>query len=223
MTYIRNVMLIITGMLLLVKGLSAFEKKNQIKETITMKSVIRLHTLAQGYFFCSGTVVSKKYIITAAHCVAGAPLGVPLIEVRGADAKPTKISASIVGYNERPDFAVLTGDFSYFPSSGIVTDPSEIESIITSPNSDLMLCGYPYAGKLACSPFKYKYHELFQFAGSGFAYPGMSGGPLIDRKTGKVVAELLGVEAVLGQVSNTLVSPLTNIYYALGINWVENE
>lgn len=210
-------LIILIGIAFMVKGYTAYNKHVVEVFNKSMQPVVRLHILASGQFFCTGTVVSDKHIITAAHCVMGAPLGVPLIEVRRGNGVKTNVKASVVGYNGRSDQAVLYGNFTDFPAKDIVTDPNEIEKIITDPDSDLIMCGYPYAGPLACSPFKFKYHAGFQFAGTGFLIPGMSGGPVIDRKTGKIVAENLGIEAVPGQVSNTLISPLTNIYYSVGL------
>lgn len=217
MKLVRTILLVLIGIALIFKGYTAIKHRQAANYKKSMQSIVRLHLLGPGSFFCTGTVISENTILTAAHCVAGARLGIPLIEVRGNDGARTGIAASVINYSERPDYALLKGNFIDFPAKDIVTDPDEIESIIKDPNSDLVMCGFPYAGPLVCTPFKFKYKLGFQFAGSGYLYPGMSGGPVIDRKSGKVVAENLGVEGVQGQVSNAIISPLINIYYGLGI------
>lgn len=217
MKRIRSVLLVLIGIALVFRGYTAIKHRHEAAYKKTMESVVRLHLLGQGSFFCTGTVISENLVLTAAHCVMGAPLGVPLIEVRGNDGVSTGIPAAVLNYNVRADYALLLGNFIKFPAKDIVTDPNELEKIITDPDSDLIMCGFPYAGPLACSPFKYKYRIGFQFAGTGFLIPGMSGGPVFDRKTGKIVAENMGVEGVQGQNDNVIISPLTNLYYSLGV------
>lgn len=174
-------------------------------------SIIRLHT-SDGRFYCSGVIVGPKTLITANHCVDGALPGEEVAEVRDATKQPTGIVASFVAGNERADYAILTGDFSTFTIRAHTTKPSEILNNIENNERELMACGYPYGGDLLCAPVINRRMYAFYVAGAGFLYPGMSGGPVVDVASGRVIAVN---SAVTDQV--VLLSPLIEIYAALQI------
>lgn len=189
------------GMLLLAScllGKYAYDYAPEI-DVSTDKSIIRLHT-PEGQFFCSGTVISAHLIATAAHCVSmDTPFGVLVnmqvkIEVRGSNMRPTGIIAHIKNLNVRMDTALLEGDFTDFSRRDIEEDPATVEKVLMDPNSRLVTCGYPLGGPLACSPLtKFRHGFYSMYYAQGWMYPGMSGGPVIDLRTGRILAVNRGI------------------------------
>lgn len=171
-------------------------------------SIVRLHTL-EGQFFCSGVVVGRHTIFTAAHCVDGADQ----ISVRGEDGKPLGVVAKVAGANGRADFAILRGDFRRFAARPADIDPRSIMKDIQSNKRKIIACGYPWAGKLFCSTVTDRVVMNFQIAGEGSLWPGMSGGPVIDAATGHVI----GVNSAMSG-SKMIFTPLVEIYAALDVS-----
>lgn len=188
-------------------------------------SIVRLHDRKTGRFFCSGTVVSDDTIITAAHCVAQVedmgPLGQMLkldesVDIRAGNGVELGIYGVTVAADPRSDQAIIHGDFKQFDARRSITDPKKVFEIYIDPKADLQSCGYPYSGKLYCTPIHYVEPYNFQMAVKGQMYPGMSGGPIIDMNTGEIV----GINtAMMGDVA--IVSLTTNIYDNLRVNSTE--
>lgn len=179
-----------------------------------MGPTIRLHQLKDGYFTCSGTVVSSTRIVTAAHCLGGSVLAGPAagFEVRGADSAPIGVFAKVAGADFRSDQAVLSGDFRLFDTRHLQTSPAEIIRRMATPGRKFIVCGYPYAGPLFCSPIVDIQQWSFQFAGRGYMYPGMSGGPMIDLETNEIIAVNTGVMISTEGDTKLLVSPTIDTY-----------
>lgn len=171
--------------------------------------IVRLHRAQDGAFFCSGSVISDQLILTAAHCVAGAPLNKPLLEIRDMFNKG-KTPASVLEYNERADFALLKGDFKDFKHMTYTVKPQEI--VDSFHLHRLTLCGYPHAGQLFCSQFKFIGQTVFGMAGYAHMWPGMSGGPIIDMETGQIVAVVTGMDGDKG-----IVSPIIELFESLHV------
>lgn len=188
--------------------------------TMKLGSIIRLHSF-NGNFVCSGTVANHTTIVTAAHCLAGASVGLemplPGFEVRAPDGQPTGILAFMAGYNGQADQAVLMGDFKVFDTRNVVTDPKTIIKRFEN-GKNLMTCGYPYGGKLLCLPIHNPKQFLFQFKATSYLYPGMSGGPVIDEDTGAVIAVNTGVTIGKDYEGDTTVilSPTIEIFASTG-------
>lgn len=180
-------------------------------------SIVRLYNF-DGYFVCSGTVTNARTVITAAHCLAGASRPAspgspaPGFEVRGADGKPTGVISYLGGYNGQADQAVLFGNFKAFDTRNIITDPRTVIKLFEN-SKNLMTCGYPYGGELFCLPINNPKQFLFQFKATGYLYPGMSGGPVIDKDTGSVIAVNTGA-MITQDDSDTLIilSPTIEIF-----------
>ena len=171
--------------------------------------IIRLAAgLPTPRFFCSGTVISDKYIITAAHCVAGAPYDTD-IQISTFEGVVVT-NAKIAGFGTQLDVAVLKGDFSQFEQMPIETNSARIERSFK--NSDYMqTCGYPAGGAMLCRPFKHAYPFIFFYSVPGLAvYPGMSGGPVIDLETGRLV----GVNSAMTEHEALLTPVLEFMKYA---------
>jgi V8-like Glu-specific endopeptidase len=169
----------------------------------------------QGRFFCSGVVISETRIATAAHCVIGQ---VPMMGIRLLRNKILVASengkiitvANTGGVEPRSDQAVLVGDFSMIRPMKAITDPTEIAESFKRGN--VVMCGYPYGGKLYCNKLSNPTTDNFQFKGSGHLYPGMSGVPVIDAERGIVIGINTAVNAEWA-----IVSPLVELFVNTGV------
>lgn len=195
--------------------LASYALKSRSKFNIRLdNSIVRLHRASSGQFFCSGTVINETAIVTAAHCVViETPFGAFVdedmeIEVRDQTGAATGIIAKIRNINDRLDTALLLGDFSKFQARGIEDNPAEIDKILLDPESKLVTCGYPLGGPLVCNSLSKVQHYFFQYSAQGWLYPGMSGGPVIDLKTGKVLAVNRAVDQ-----TQIIFNPLVDFFY----------
>lgn len=150
-------------------------------------AVVKLYDIEHGKFFCSGTVISKNYILTAGHCLRDYERFAITIEVKTMLDKPTGIKAAAVYAAGRSDQGLLIGDFSAFNSMPIEVRTAEELSIYQDQSRPVIACGFPYGGEYFCSAFTNRHQEAFSIGGDGFLYPGMSGGPVIDLKSGVII------------------------------------
>lgn len=162
-----------------------------------MSSVVRLHDPSTGRFFCSGVVINSKLIATAAHCVVesnpvGEIFGIvnkrATVNVRGADGKDIGLIAKVDGAHVGSDQAILSGNFSRFSSLPLVDKVSEDLALLLDNRRLLIACGYPYGAELFCVEVTSRIYYSFAIQGKSYLFPGMSGGPVIDVQTGKVLA-----------------------------------
>lgn len=147
-------------------------------------SIIRLHN-NNDRFFCTGFVISDNYAITAAHCVTDefGFISEKDIFVYNSRSRYTNIIAHAYGANTRMDYAVIQGDFSSFAKKKIDQNLVDIKD-----GNNYMSCGFPIGIKrLFCTEVRVEGTSFFSIRGQGHLYPGMSGGPLIDLRNGKVV------------------------------------
>lgn len=178
-----------------------------------LPAIVRLYG-STGHFICSGTVISKKVIITAAHCLGSPPIITPMFEVRSVDEKPRGIVAFVAGANPSSDLAVLHGDFQDFDTMSLTVRAKEIVRSFQGATPHLIVCGYPHGGDLACFPLLRPKQYMFQYEGTSNIYPGMSGGPVIDQDNNSVVAVSTGVmEDARGENTLVLVSPTIEIFH----------
>ena len=176
-------------------------------------SIVRLHDIETGRFFCSGVIISDTQLLTAAHCVLRAGLFgydvVKKVEVRAANGRPLGIYADFINANPRQDVALLSGSFYMFDRKEVEIAPIELEKSYMQ-SKHLKACGYPEGGALVCTDVKKVTHMNFGFSADGFLYPGMSGGPVIDEDTGKVI----GVNTAVFE-SRIYLSPTIELYNQL--------
>lgn len=164
--------------------------------TGTDTSIVRLRRPVPGggTILCSGTVVSDTHILTAAHCLAATEFDIfpPIIEIRTADDLPIGVAAQIQAFDPSTDLGVLSGDFRAFAKRNILSGAAEIN--LAFKTHRIMICGYPSGGRFTCSEMKNSRNFFFKFKSKGFAYPGMSGGPVIDLDTGSILGVTSAVE-----------------------------
>lgn len=198
----------------LVKAVSATPRSNELDTSIVR--LIMLPSVSgdgKSHFVCSGVVISKTLIATAAHCLRGAPRDQPILEVRDMSDIPQKVEASLLALSEQADYALLTGDFGLFRTREVETDTETLENIFMNKDANLIACGYPHGGRLVCSKVSKIKRIIFSFSALGFLIPGMSGGPVINLANGKVVA----VNTAMND-DRMILSPLFELFTSLEIN-----
>ena len=201
------------------KGIPQFGKIANQK--ISMKAIIKIAKVDDIKDpFCSGFVIDENYIATATHCIKGSFSGptsdkLAILDEWGND---TGARGMAVAVNDRVDVGLIQGDFKKFDRLKVNFYNYNV------PRSSLDVfsaCGYPYLqNKLTCTYFFPQTNVGFSIAGQGFLIPGMSGGPVINLKTGKVV----GINSAMGD-GYVYVAPTLGMLGAFGIepNWRKNE
>lgn len=197
-------LMIIVGALLVLTFANTGCEKTEAR-TLQRSAIVRLLDPQSGRFFCSGTVISDKHVLTAAHCVDGF-----MEVVVQEDAKRShKVAGTPKPTREPFDVAIIEGDFKDFTKGKMVIDPNEI---IKKLNKTLVTCGYPMGGELLCNRFEYTNNWIFMFAGKAFLWPGMSGGPVFDAQTGEIIAVNTAVNG-----ADALISPTIELWKVLDI------
>lgn len=183
------------------KGLDSASKPAKFRGIVKLKTV-------DNIFFCSAAIISDTQAVSAAHCFMGLPANEFVVEsIANENKKVLVAGANVAGYNGRADTALIVGDFSDFDKFEIDTNP---ESDILVNDYNLVACGFPYGGKLVCYKFSGPYKMVDGIAGEGQMYAGMSGGPVIDLKSGKILA----VNHAVAQ-GFVMVAPLINFFQSL--------
>lgn len=170
------------------------------------KPVVRI-TFKHGQ--CSGWVVSRHYLITAAHCLnedGYQELGkYRLYSSSGID---TEVDATVGGYDADSDLGYLVGDFSKFH----ILKTDLISEQFMEKHSYIAF-GFPQGQKeISYSHFVLKEMDGFKVKGFGHFVQGMSGGPIVN-ENGVAVAL---INAVDGNV--VIISPLMGFMGLFGLD-----
>jgi len=173
--------------------------------------LLRLHN-EEGNFFCTGFVINKYYAITAAHCVTDRMSTDGMtkedIIIKSSLSENTDTTARAAAIGGRTDIAVLRGDFSKFNNVRIAANKVDI-----NPKKEYVACGYPLGQKkVFCSKLKILGNQIFAIKAEGYLYPGMSGGPVLDKHHNIVI----GVNSYATEY-NVAFYPMVGILEALGV------
>jgi hypothetical protein len=197
-----------------VENMPIFEVPQVPNKGETKAPIIRLEDPETG-FFCSGTVISNDLVLTAAHCliknnILKGQIGMrkDTFHVVSSDQERLTVEVTAAALNQRSDLGLVKGDFSQFRKADIVLTPTEAVQI--SPM--LMACGFPWGASGICYPIGKLSVYYEYFTTQGLLYPGMSGGPVIDRLTNRVIA----VNSAVGQ-GYIVIAGLTGLFEQLGV------
>lgn len=196
------------------EALPAFEESDFNNQHADMQSAILglYFQDNQGVlrFHCTAFVVSNKYALTAAHCVANdsGNMTKDRIYIYDSSLVNTGIIGKAVSMNGRGDFGVILGDFSNFHKLKVNSSTG-----FANQKGPFFSCGFPWGAlPMVCQEFVPKMPFYDKVAGMGFLTPGMSGGPTIDQSTMLVTG--INVEIHEGFVA---ISPVIGIWAALRI------
>lgn len=189
------------------KDLPAFvlSENGVLDSTTGSNPLIRIHN-ENGEFVCSGSIVSSRYLLTAAHCISDEDGNLSneifKIHVLMGDGTVVIFDGRAASVNHSSDNALIIGWFTKLSTMRLAL--GNVDSIQRSQH--VVACGFPYGSKedicYVISPVSQQY--FFQMASRGYLYPGMSGGPVWDVENQAAI----GVNSAVGNgyiITTTLV------------------
>lgn len=150
---------------------------------------IELSSKESGHLRCSGAIITKEYLLTAAHCLYDAKPGslAVIYDMKGAD---TTVTGTIAAYDPSTDLGLITGDFSSFNTLRLLTD-----HLGMLPEGVYMAYGFPRGQKTATGARVTPsglYYDFVRVIGIPF-FPGQSGGPVIDIQDADIVGVISAI------------------------------
>jgi len=133
-------------------------------------------------YSCTAFIIDTNYAITAAHCL-NSQGSLPTHDLQVFLNQTNQyVPVRAMGYDEDLDTGLVMGDFHLFRS--LNTDfKNEMDD-----SSDFLACGYPRNQKrMICNKFTPETRSFDIVKGRGQFYHGMSGGPVINTYTNKVI------------------------------------
>jgi hypothetical protein len=155
---------------------------------------------------CSATVLGLHHLLTAAHCVGSREGGLNGLEYDVLTSDGVSVGhAKAVRIGKSRDYALMEGgEFEGFLP--VFADTISINFFKDS--RKFLTCGYPQgSSKLSCSPFVPLGTSMFYVQGAAVLAPGMSGGPVIDLATMRIV----GVNSAVNP-QGALITPLIGMW-----------
>lgn len=174
------------------------------KSNTGLSPVVRLYHEETGTTYCTGTVVSNKYVVTATHCVQNmlGEINNDVVLMSGKFEK--KVNAKVRHVSIDQDVTVLMGDFTEFRKIKINTNHQ------LKHGEKLLSIGYRNF-KLYASDGTFNNYFGFLINTDGInLLPGMSGGPLLNE-----ASELVGVNHGV-QMENQYFAQIINLEGVLG-------
>lgn len=173
--------------------------------------IVRLYT--DGSFVCTGFVISRQYVMTAAHCLDYLKQE---IAVYSSDSS-FGTAGRVVGIADHMDQGLI--EVSIFDN----IRPVKVDftgELSTVYALDVMTCGYPGGQiKELCTPAKLTGIHFFLRLGVGTLYKGMSGGPVYaTNSAGERIVVAIN-SAVLQQY--ILVAPAVNFLHNMKLTVVQ--
>lgn len=172
---------------LIAVGIIVAISRTSVKE-VSSTGTVRISYQRGGA--CSGVVINKSLVVTAAHCVlekTQTPYGIfmmPTQQKLRVHSGKTEVTVAIAYISFARDIAVLTGDFSSIPPAMNDAGATPINL-----NDEYLSCGHPMGDRRIICVNLGKLFETDVQMGvfKGLILFGMSGGPVFNNSTGMLV------------------------------------